>query len=148
MEFNALVHAKALLTNPVGSVQEFVVQADMIHAGLFNQSPDLFPGTSISFAHLNQLIVRLLTPVQEPKFGLFGTKEVDVTDSPIRQVPLDNISFLTMDTAPNAEPEVVVDSVEQITETLEKTDLQEKPKGKRRKKFFRKGPRVAVENKL
>jgi hypothetical protein len=102
VEFNALAQAKTILTNPT-NVQEYIAQAEAIHAQLFHQSPDFFV-ENITFAHLNQLILRLLTPVPEPKFGLFG-KEIDVVETnSLRQVPLENITFLTLETAPNAEP--------------------------------------------
>jgi hypothetical protein len=132
IEFNALYQLRSLLTNS-SDANEYITQSEMLYSQLFHQSPDLFATTNLSFAHLNQLLMRLLTPITEPKFGLFGVKEVPVKESiPILQVPLENISFLTMETAPNAEP------IDEIVKQVEATVVDEGKNKKRNRKKYRK----------
>ena len=65
--------------------------AQEAYADIFNQTSKLFKGTSMTYAETFDLVIRLLSPSPEPKFGMFEAsraaepvKCVLATDAPVR----------------------------------------------------------------
>ncbi|KAJ3305308.1 Short integuments 2, mitochondrial [Kappamyces sp. JEL0829] len=71
-EFNALLAVKSRLFEGK-NLEEFVAFAQNAHLQLFTRNEEnLFPGTELTYCQVNDLIVRLLSPQTEPKFGMFN----------------------------------------------------------------------------
>ncbi|KAJ3320173.1 hypothetical protein HDV06_005650 [Boothiomyces sp. JEL0866] len=119
-EFNALVLAKNSLFGPFVDVQGYVgiyrsaiASAEFskhFHEKMYSKSQELFQGSHLTFAQLDDLIIRLLNPPAEPKFGMFGVSaEPEPLSFPTTQSS-ESINFLS---EPVVQEPVLEDPVEE-----------------------------------
>jgi hypothetical protein len=73
------------------SVAEYSNFVKKAYSDLYNQSSNLFDGTTLTCAEAFGLVMRLLSPSPEPKFGMFEAsraaeplKSAPAVDAPVR----------------------------------------------------------------
>ncbi|KAJ3255313.1 hypothetical protein HK103_006336 [Boothiomyces macroporosus] len=133
-EFNALVLAKNSLFGPFVDVQSASASVEFsrhFHEKMYNKSQELFQGSLLTFAQLDDLIVRLLNPPAEPKFGMFGvSSEPEPISFPTTQSS-ESINFLS---EPIVQEPVLEDPVEVLEEKVNKLVIVKAHDEKKKKK--------------
>ncbi|KAJ3271434.1 hypothetical protein HDV01_006640 [Terramyces sp. JEL0728] len=128
-EFNALVLAKTSLFGPFVGVQRYSIIylsatasvdfSRQFHEKLYTKSQELFAGSHLTYAQIDELIVRLMNPPSEPKFGMFGvTVEPEPLSFPTTQSS-DSINFLSEPIVKEPELEDPVEGADDLILVLE-----------------------------